>query len=74
MDRLPSSTRPERYGRARGGRPASFVDAGGCFSSVYRCAQGNAGRILGTITDQSGGAIARAIVTITDLQEAFREA
>ena len=28
--------------------------------------QGSAGRILGTITDQSGGAVAGAAVTITD--------
>ena len=30
--------------------------------------QGNTGRILGTVTDQSGGAIADATVTITDVQ------
>ena len=30
--------------------------------------QGSAGRIIGTITDQSGGAIAGANVTVTDVQ------
>ena len=30
--------------------------------------QGNTGRILGTVTDQTGGAIAHATVTITDVQ------
>jgi Carboxypeptidase regulatory-like domain len=30
--------------------------------------QGNTGRILGTVTDQSGGAVADATVTITDVQ------
>ena len=30
--------------------------------------QGNAGRILGTVTDQTGGAIAGATVTVTDTQ------
>jgi hypothetical protein len=30
--------------------------------------QGNTGRILGTVTDQSGGAIADATLTITDVQ------
>jgi len=30
--------------------------------------QGNTGRILGTVTDQSGGAVASATVTITDVQ------
>jgi Carboxypeptidase regulatory-like domain/TonB dependent receptor len=31
-------------------------------------AQGNAGRILGSVTDQSGGVIAGATVTVTDVQ------
>src|SRR5258708_27202044 len=31
-------------------------------------AQGNAGRILGNITDQSGGVIAGSTVTVTDVQ------
>jgi hypothetical protein len=31
-------------------------------------AQGNAGRILGSLTDQSGGVIVGATVTITDTQ------
>jgi hypothetical protein len=29
-------------------------------------AQGNAGRIIGSVTDQSGGAMAGALVTVTD--------
>src|SRR6516162_4075238 len=36
--------------------------------SVPLLAQGNAGRILGTITDQSGGALAGALVTVTDVE------
>src|ERR1700675_401894 len=31
-------------------------------------AQGNAGRILGSVTDQTGAAVAGATVTVTDLQ------
>ena len=30
--------------------------------------QGNAGRILGTLTDQSGGVLVGATVTVTDTQ------
>ena len=37
------------------------------FCTVVR-AQGNTGRILGTITDGSGGAIAGATVTVTDVE------
>jgi hypothetical protein len=36
-----------------------------CFSTL---SQGNAGRILGSITDQSGGAVAGAVVSVTDVQ------
>ena len=36
-------------------------------SSAPLLAQGTAGRILGTVTDQSGGAIAGATVTVTDV-------
>ena len=36
-------------------------------SSASLFAQGNAGRILGTVTDQTGGAIAGATVTVTDM-------
>jgi hypothetical protein len=68
MDRLPSSM--DRTVRAGARRAASVLCA--CWGVLLVClplyGQGNAGRILGTITDQSGGAIARAIVTITDLQ------
>ena len=37
-------------------------------SSSPLLAQGTAGRILGTVTDQSGGAIAGATVTVTDVE------
>ena len=36
--------------------------------AVSTFSQGNAGRILGTITDQTGGAISGATVTVTDTQ------
>ena len=36
-----------------------------CVSSF---SQGNVSRILGSVTDQSGGAIAAATVTVTDIQ------
>src|ERR1700722_15180434 len=32
--------------------------------------QGNAGRILGVVTDQQGGAVSGATITITDTQQA----
>lgn len=38
------------------------------FLCLSAFSQGNFGRILGTVTDQSGGVIAGAAVTITDLQ------
>jgi hypothetical protein len=37
------------------------------FSGTSLFAQGNAGRIFGTVTDQTGGAIAGATVTVTDV-------
>ena len=37
------------------------------FSCTSLFAQGNAGRIFGTVTDQTGGAIAGATVTVTDV-------
>src|SRR6201997_3849709 len=37
-------------------------------------AQGTQGRILGTITDQSGGVIAGAMVTVTDVQRGIPRA
>jgi hypothetical protein len=37
-------------------------------ASVPLFAQGNAGRILGVINDQSGGAVSGATVTVTDVQ------
>jgi hypothetical protein len=42
-----------------------------CLSSF---AQGNAGRILGSITDQTGGAISGATVTVTDVQRGVSRA
>src|SRR5690349_13706236 len=37
-------------------------------ASIHAFSQANTGRILGTITDQTGGAIAGAAVTITDTE------
>jgi hypothetical protein len=42
--------------------------------SLSSFAQGNAGRIVGAITDQSGGAIAGATVTVTDVQRGVSRA
>ena len=39
-----------------------------CLLSLAMFAQGNAGRILGAVTDQTGSAIVGAAVTVTDLQ------
>lgn len=43
-----------------------------CLGILFSClplfSQGNAGRILGSITDQTGGAISGASVTVTDTQ------
>ena len=38
------------------------------FGSVAANAQGSSGRILGVVTDQSGGNVGGATVTITDVQ------
>ena len=38
------------------------------FACLQAYSQGSSGRILGTVTDQSGGVIAGATVTVTDLQ------
>ena len=38
-----------------------------CALSAPLFSQANTGRILGTVTDQSGGAIVGASVTVTDL-------
>jgi Carboxypeptidase regulatory-like domain len=38
------------------------------FASQQLFSQGNAGRILGSVTDQSGGAVVGAMVTIVDTQ------
>jgi Carboxypeptidase regulatory-like domain/TonB dependent receptor len=38
------------------------------FAAVPAFPQGNAGRILGTITDQTGGSIAGALITVTDTE------
>ncbi len=37
-------------------------------SGIYAVAQSTAGRILGTVTDQSGAAVAGATVTVTDIE------
>ncbi|HEV2520813.1 MAG TPA: TonB-dependent receptor [Candidatus Acidoferrales bacterium] len=56
----------------RGGWLTNFVQLmGGIFAVLLLCApafpQGSAGRILGTITDQSGGVVAGATVTVLDV-------
>jgi hypothetical protein len=58
-------------GRSRSG-PSNFARAllllvGLFFLPAPIYAQGNAGRILGTVTDSSGGAIANASVTVVDI-------
>src|SRR5580692_7760942 len=49
---------------------ARFLAAGVCalLLSASLFPQGSAGRILGSVTDQSGGVIAGASVTVTDVQ------
>lgn len=44
------------------------VSAGALLLSAPGFSQGSAGRILGSITDQSGGVISGATVTVTDVQ------
>src|SRR5690348_5687815 len=62
-------------------KPAASLSAGWKLAAAIFClalgivflnsaplyAQGTAGRILGTVVDQSGGAIANATVTVTDV-------
>src|SRR6202035_4089629 len=50
------------------------LSAGLLLVSLSSFAQGNAGRILGAITDQSGGAISGATVTVTDVQRGVARA
>src|SRR6202790_3462736 len=50
------------------------LGAGLLLVSLASFAQGNAGRILGAITDQSGGAISGATVTVTDVQRGVARA
>ena len=50
------------------------LGAGLLLVSLSSFAQGNAGRIVGAITDQSGGAIAGATVTVTDVQRGVSRA
>src|ERR1700674_4334763 len=45
-----------------------FVGVILCFTGALLLAQSNPGRILGGITDQAGGAVASAQVTVTNLQ------
>jgi len=45
-----------------------YVGLGLLLMSLPSFAQGTAGRILGTVTDQSGGVISGATVTVTDVQ------
>ena len=50
------------------------LSAGLLLVSLSSFAQGNAGRIAGAITDQTGGSIAGATVTITDVQRGVARA
>jgi hypothetical protein len=50
------------------------VLAGLVLLSLPTFSQGNFGRILGTVTDQSGGVIAAATVTVTDTQRGISRA
>ena len=50
------------------GNPSNTLSAGLLLVSLSSFAQGNAGRIAGAITDQTGGAMAGATVTVTDVQ------
>ena len=53
---------------------ATILSAGLVLVCVSLFAQGNAGRILGAITDQTGGAISGATVTVTDVQRGVARA
>jgi len=53
---------------------ATGLSAGLLLVSLSSFAQGNAGRILGGVTDQTGGAIAGATVTVTDVQRGVSRA
>jgi len=51
-----------------------WVRDGDACSSVCRCfPQGSSGRIIGTVTDQSGGVISGATVTVTDTEKACQK-
>src|ERR1700726_3281569 len=52
----------------------TILRAGLLLISLSSFAQGNAGRILGAITDQTGGAISGATVTVTDVQRGVARA
>jgi hypothetical protein len=55
-----------KISRARQGVPVLGAIVGVLLFSVSLFSQGNFGRILGTITDQTGGVVAGATVTIID--------
>jgi hypothetical protein len=60
------NTNPGCVGRAKIARVLTMV----ClvlFAAGSACPQGSTGRILGSVTDESGGNVAGAIVTITDV-------
>jgi hypothetical protein len=48
--------------------PALAVVLGLLLPSLPAFSQGNAGRILGSVSDQSGGAVAGAVITIKDVE------
>jgi Carboxypeptidase regulatory-like domain/TonB dependent receptor len=53
-------------------KKSAWVSASLCFALLLFCSsalpQGNTGRILGVVTDQSGGYVANATVIVTDVQ------
>ena len=63
-----SSTVPSHDGRTSGAFRLIFVAFTLLALSVSALAQSTAGRILGTLTDQSGAAVAGATVVVTDTQ------
>jgi len=63
-----SRTAPPRDGRTTGAFRLPFVVFTLLALSVSVLAQSTAGRILGTLTDQSGAAVAGATVVVTDVQ------
>src|ERR1700674_5531028 len=62
------NSRPTGYIRFRKAVPVLGACLAVLLGSVPLFSQGNAGRILGAISDQTGGAVVGATVTVTDVQ------